>query len=119
MIELAVVLIVVVVIAAVAVPTYQAVQASSLERATAASLDAVLRATVAIARFDGRLAIEPGDVQTALTEAGMALSVGPVAGARYQVCASSDGAYPVCGTVPGRSCSTAGTPTPCSTSSGG
>ena len=88
LIELAVVLIVIAVIAAIAIPTFQSVISESEDNAAEAEVNATMRNAVAIARANNRLTPNQSDLQTAFDEIATAATAGLSAAASgYTVCA--------------------------------
>ena len=90
LIELAVVLIVIAVIAAIAIPTFQSVISESEDNAAEAEVNATMRNAVAIARANNRLTPNQSDLQTAFDEIATAATAGlSAAASEYNVCAEN------------------------------
>ena len=97
LIELAVVLIVVAVIAAIAIPTFQSFITVSDANAAEAEVNATMRNALAIARANDRLVPTPADVATAFSEISAAApGVGAIAAGDYDVCDVDAPGYATC-----------------------
>jgi type II secretory pathway pseudopilin PulG len=94
LVELAVVLIVIAVVAGVLIPTFSSAIASNEESAAEAETAAVMRDALAIARFNNRTVPSAQDVATAYSEIGAyAPGVGALEAGRFDVCDADAGDY--------------------------
>jgi type II secretory pathway pseudopilin PulG len=104
LIELVVIIVVVGLISAAAIPTFASLVERAGKTAPAIELEKALANALAISRFDSRTYPTPTDVQIALDETydAAAAGIGAQASDSWQVCAPGDPGYPSCPLDPSR-----------------